>query len=418
MISERTPEGRAKRAPTFLATLDRQFIGTELSSAAITDLVLSAGDMGLPPAAHRTLLFLVHKTHSENWRAARPIYRGTNERIGRCLNIDERTVRVHLAQLERSGWIVRRYTERNQRIGTGGIDLSPLGARLEELAMRADGIDQDIADRRLEDAKTRQKNPPGWNRESTHTSSDISPSPRGVQASGMEVRRDGSAPPPRPSGYKRPEIDERATPPRDAVHARQILTRLLPELGAGLGHLADGPDVTAADLAAAADTIAASIGIPRADLSAGRHGHGPATYAAIIVAAASDPRVRDPVAYARVMLRTPRDGINIWASIYKLGRKTKSADLAEGLVGQDLRSAAPPLPRPDDVVRSRIYDIVGAGAYRSWFDQAEVEIADRVLTISVNSAFAADEIHKRYRDELEARLSLAVRAVKKGSTGG
>ncbi|SBW00705.1 hypothetical protein KL86APRO_11329 [uncultured Alphaproteobacteria bacterium] len=112
--------------------------------------------MGLPLFSNTDRAVMVELVESiwdaSRWQSGDLIVHVSMYRLtSRCL-IDDRQLRRVLKKLEAYGWLLRRYDARNRRQFSGGIDLRPLAARLDEL------VDADLAiERKIEMLKLQAK---------------------------------------------------------------------------------------------------------------------------------------------------------------------------------------------------------------------------------------------------------------------
>jgi hypothetical protein len=77
------------------------------------------------------------------------VYPGT-ERACAFLKVSKESLKRYKRELEKAGYILRRYDNRNQPLIGGAIDLRPLLARREELLGKIDSINAGLKDRRAE----------------------------------------------------------------------------------------------------------------------------------------------------------------------------------------------------------------------------------------------------------------------------
>jgi hypothetical protein len=132
-------KGFVKRAGNFEAVnmLAEEFAGepgyASIKAFALVGMAFSLLEPDLPGKAKEVLIVLIQHTQRDTWKTGNVKTTISNARLAGLCGLTERSARRLLGQLEEHGWLVRRYTNANQRYGAGGIDLRPLARRLPEL---------------------------------------------------------------------------------------------------------------------------------------------------------------------------------------------------------------------------------------------------------------------------------------------
>ena len=104
-----------------------------IKAFALVGMAFSLLEPDLRGKAKEVLIVLIQHTQRDTWKTGNVKTTISNARLAGLCGLTERSARRLLGQLEKHGWLVRRYTNANQRYGAGGIDLRPLARRLPEL---------------------------------------------------------------------------------------------------------------------------------------------------------------------------------------------------------------------------------------------------------------------------------------------